>query len=254
MRFWQGLAVAGVIGLRTCGAEGATASLTPSKDNTLFESTVGDISNGAGSSLYVGRAGIAGGNGARRALLAFDLSSIPAGSVVTDVTLKMTVTKVSPSAPAAPTMLHRLTADWGEGASNSFDPGGAGALAQTPDATWLHRFYSTTPWTTNGGDFAASSAAKSLAGEGDYTWDSTAALVADVQGWLNAPGSNFGWAVLGDEGTSGIARRLASREATNEATRPTLTVTYTVPEPGTLTALAMAGMLAMARRRRRSAR
>jgi hypothetical protein len=38
-------------------------------------------------------------------------------------------------------------------------------------------------------------------------------MVADVQSWLNSPGSNFGWLVLGDESVAGSAKRFDTRES-----------------------------------------
>src|SRR5207237_1956163 len=56
-----------------------TITLTPSKDNTLYESTVGDVSNGAGTFFFVGQTN---GSAARRGVMAFNLAAIPAGSQI----------------------------------------------------------------------------------------------------------------------------------------------------------------------------
>ena len=58
------------------------------------------------------------------------------------------------------------------------------------------------------------------------TWSSTAQMVADVQGWLNNPATNFGWVLKSDE-IQDIGIYIASSEATNLAHRPTLTIDYT---------------------------
>ena len=42
---------------------------------------------------------------------------------------------------------------------------------------------------------------------GQYTW-SSAQMVADVQGWLDNPASNFGWLMLGDESTKSYGQAL----------------------------------------------
>jgi hypothetical protein len=52
-----------------------------------------------------------------------------------------------------PVNLHRVLADWGEGASNANAEEGRGAPSQPGDATWLHTFYDTAFWTSPGGDF-----------------------------------------------------------------------------------------------------
>ena len=70
------------------------------------------------------------------------------------------------------------------------------------------------------------SASQTIDQNGLYTWGSTAGMVADVQSWLDDPGSNFGWIILGDEGTSlPTAKRFDSRETA--ATGPFLTVDFT---------------------------
>src|SRR5262249_58240647 len=93
--------------------------------------------------------------------------------------------------------LHRLSADWGEGTSNADSNPGQGTTAATDDATWVYRFYNTASWTNAGGEFGSTvSASTSAGGVGSYTWGSTSQMVTDVQGWLDTPGSNFGWIVL----------------------------------------------------------
>ncbi len=62
-----------------------------------------------------------------------------------------------------------------------------------------------------------------------YTCSSAASFVADVQTWLDAAGSNFGWILLGDESGSGNAIRMSSREG---STPPVLLVTFTPPSCG----------------------
>jgi hypothetical protein len=63
-------------------------------------------------------------------------------------------------------------------------------------------------------------------GFGSGTWDSSAALIARVQEWLDQPSTNFGWIVIGNELTRVTAKRFDSREITNETTRPALTIEF----------------------------
>lgn len=202
-----------------------TAALPPSKDNTLYENATGSLSNGIGEFMFSGRAG---DSLKRRAVLAFDLSGIPNGATVTGVTLALFMSRTLPVGPFA-FDLHRLLANWGEGASNATGGGGGGGAASQPnDATWVHRFYSGTPWTSPGGDFAAAvSATQSVDDIGTYVWGSSAQLVADVQGWVTAPASNFGWILVGGEASVPTAKRFNTRENLDAPTRPVLTVTYT---------------------------
>jgi hypothetical protein len=209
----------------------ATATLPAAADNTMFEDNP-SYSGGASPFLYVGS--IASGS-PRRALLRFDLSGIPAGSTVTAVTVSVTVTKAARRAAENDLgRLHRLTAAWGEGASSGI--GGSGDLATPQDATWRHRFFGNpsagvarVEWRSPGGDFAATpSAERNLGLGGTYVFNSTPRLVADVQAWVNNPAGNHGWMLAGSEGTDYTARQLTSREGGTGASRPTLTVEYTI--------------------------
>ena len=196
----------------------------PSKDNTLFFSTDGNASNGAGPHFFAGT--IRTGN-IRRGILAFDVSAIPQGALVTEVTLTMKVSNAQGGAQDIG--LYRVTADWGEAGSMATGPGlGQPAPAQTGDATWLHRFFNSASWTFPGGDFSFTmSASQSVTGTGSYTWGSTSEMIADVQLWVDDPDTNFGWIVMGNEGANQTAKRFDSKEHPTEGSRPLLTVTYT---------------------------
>jgi hypothetical protein len=111
---------------------------------------------------------------------------------------------------------------------------GGGAPATAGDATWIHTFFPDELWDSQGGDFdPVASASAAVGSSGTYTWSSSE-LAADVQGWVDNPGSSFGWAVIGDESASTTARRFGSRENPNPALRPVLTVDYSPPPAGTL--------------------
>ena len=201
-----------------------TIVLTPAKDNTLFETADGSLSNGAGVHIF---AGMTAQPMRRRALIAFDLASrIPPGSQVTRVSLKLTVSQTVTG--AQPVALHALTKDWGEAASNAGEfQDGDGAQSRTGDATWLHTFFPSQRWTTRGGDFTAASDATAQPSFGEATWESTA-MLARVQQWVDTPSSNFGWIVIGNESTPRTAKRFDSREVTG-ATKPSLTVEFIPP-------------------------
>ncbi|GAB4420234.1 MAG: hypothetical protein OHK0039_33600 [Bacteroidia bacterium] len=200
-----------------------TVVLNPAQDNTLYEQPNGALSNGSGTALFAGNTN----NGdIRRALLQFDLSGIPANATITAASLTLTMNQTI--AGATTMTLRKVDASWGEGGSVASGQQGGGASAQPGDATWLHRSFATTLWTTPGGDFSATvSASTSVAGNGNYTWTS-AQLAADVQAWLASPATNFGWILLGNEGATPSAKRFVSREGA-AASRPKLTITYTLP-------------------------
>jgi hypothetical protein len=241
MRLYAFAAMAGAaLSLSTALAD--TISLQASRDNTLFESMTGATSNGAGPNFFVGR----NSQGSiRRALLRFDLASIPAGSTITSVSLTLVASQTQ--GPATDIALHRTLADWGEAGSQS--SGGGGAPSQPGDATWIHTFFNTSLWTNAGGDFtAAASATESVFEPGIYTWDSTSDLIADAQSWLDNPSSNYGWTLTGLETTSGTAKRFESREGPENA-RPVFTVEYVVPAPSAAGVAALAGLVTLRRRR-----
>jgi hypothetical protein len=207
----------------------AIINLTPSKDNTLYEydPADGDRSNGAGFHFFAGETAV---GELRRGVLAFDIAGhIPAGSTILAVTLSMNMSRTALDT-ARTVELHKLLADWGEGTSHAPGEEGDGAPATPNDATWRHRFFDTIFWTNQGGDFSATvSASQSVGPIGQYIWTS-AQMVADVQSWLDNPGNNFGWLVLGDESTIATAKRFDSRES---ASPPMLTIQY-IPGPRVL--------------------
>ncbi len=216
------------------------SSLNPLKDNTLFQE-IPTNSNGAGQLMYVGQNGVGANN---RGLLTFDIAgSIPAGSTITAVDLTMTADH--PTASNGPHVfnLNRLLEDWGEGASDNGtvpgSPGGGfGVAAVAPDATWNDAMLGT-PWAAgSGGNFnPASSAAQTVDVNGPYVWTS-ATLVSDVQDMLDNPGTNFGWAVVGNETGAGTTKRFGTRES---GIPPVLTISYS-SGGGSLTLTQTAGL------------
>ena len=222
------LAVATALGWAAASsASAAMISIFPSKDNTLYEydPAEGDHSNGAGFHFFAGE----NGEGeVRRGVLAFDIAgTIPPGSTITAVSLTLNMS-MTPAGPET-VELHKLLADWGEGTSHAPMGEGDGAPATPNDATWRHRFFDTIFWTAQGGDFSATvSASQMVGGVGQYTW-SSAQMVADVQGWLDNPASNFGWLLLGNESVAGSTKRFDTRES---ASPPVLTIQYVRATPG----------------------
>jgi hypothetical protein len=201
------------------GAAAATVNLGPIKDNTLIQAPIGN-SNGSGDGFYSGRVGILGDSTLRRALVAFDLSSIPVGSTINTATLRLEMAQ-SQNALSRNFGLHRVAGDWGEGGSLG---AGTGSPANPGEATWLYRFFDTQAWTAPGGDFAAAPSASQAVGDiGPYEWTG-AGLVADVQFWVDNPASNFGWLLLGDETVSFTVKKFYAREG---FTPPVLTVDFT---------------------------
>lgn len=210
--------------LCAAGASAGDEVLGASKDNTLYEDAAGSLSNGSGWHCFVG---VTAQPALRRALLAFDLSSIPAGATVVgcELTLNMSQT-ISGETDVS---LHRALAQWGEGASDALGEEGRGAPAEPGDATWLHTEYDAVFWSAPGGDFVqAASATTPVAFQGPYTWSSPG-MVADVQAWLDGQEPNHGWVVLGDESGGVSAKRFDTRENPDGNSRPGLRVLFVPP-------------------------
>ena len=202
--------------------EPQTVELTPSKDNTLYQSNNGGRSNGTGVHTFIGTTRF---GEIRRALVAFDVASqIPPGSRITSATLTVRVSQTL--AGNEPATLHRVTTDWGEGSSNAgASNDGGGDLSEAGDATWVHTFFPDRRWSNPGGDFNPAVDATTLIGSLSHTWQSSAAMVERIQGWLDQPAENFGWLIMGNENDAFTAKRLDSREE-DPATRPKLTVEF----------------------------
>jgi hypothetical protein len=218
-----------VLAVLSSSAAAQTAAVPAARDATLIESATGALANGSGEYFFAGRTSQASGS-LRRGALAFDVAAhVPPGVTVRAVRLHLHVsqTHVSEGGDVQLT-LHRALAAWGEGASHAL--GGSGAPAAPGDATWLHRFHDQSLWSVPGGDFAAAPSASALVGgEGWYTWESTPALAADVQSWLDDPASNHGWILLGDESAPSTVERFDSRENADATLRPLLEVEFGRP-------------------------
>jgi hypothetical protein len=170
---------------------------------------------------------------------------LPAGASIISATLTMRDVMGLNGDPSVG--LHRMSADWGEG--TSFQNGGMGAAATQNDATWLYRFFdpadsaNSPAWTTPGGDFSATASASAIISDDNgggqlFSWSTIASpsMLADLQGWLDDPSTNYGWAILGDESKGQTAKRLNSGESTTLPNiAPVLELEYVVvPEPTTL--------------------
>lgn len=250
--FWIGLVF--LVARQSLNA--AVVTLNPVKDNTLIQQSdpLLQRSNGQGD-IFIGRTNQDGQGPAtisiRRGLVEFDVaSSIPAGSIITSVTLTMRDVMGLNGDPVV--YLHRLLGDWGEGAS--FQNGGQGDLAKEGDATWLYTFFNvanptaSTAWINPGGDFSSTVSGSATIfddlGAGQlFSWTSAnnSQLLADVQSWLNNPSTNFGWIMIGDESKGQTAKRFNSSESSPQ---PSLVISYTaIPEASSIAMLGTMGLL-----------
>jgi len=199
----------------------ATVTINPSQDNTLA-ADFPDNSSGACDSIFVGATD---NTSPRRSLLQFDIGSkVPAGSIINSVTLSMTVTRGGNHA-AEVVDLHRVTTAWGEGTNGCGTRGGGqGEPAVTGAATWNSAMHNQVVWGSPGGDYDLTASGSTLVDTTTPVWSSAAVMVSDVQGWLDNPGTNYGWVAIGDESTKTTTRRFDSREG---ASPPALVVDFT---------------------------
>lgn len=197
--------------------------ITASKNNTLYESAEGSLSNGNGEYIF---AGATAAGDIRRALLMFDLSEIPEGSQIENAELRLVMNR---SISGAKSMtFHEVLADWGEGSSDAGGQEGGGASAATGDATWVHTFFPDQNWSNTGGDYSSTILSTTDVNmNGSYTWPSTQEFTALVQKWLENPNENYGLILIGDESESTTAKRFSSRHHANEEDRPALIIEYT---------------------------
>ena len=211
--------------------------LSALQDTTLYEDAAGRLGNGSGQYLFVGRTWDENGIDKllRRALIKFDLGSVPPGSTINSANFGFTIDRVPLASTSATISLHTMTEDWGEGASNAPGPEGRGTIAQINDATWLHRFFDSELWNTAGGDFAAVAVTSEPISSSpqSVTFATNPQLVAAVQAWVDNPASNHGWVLLGDEVFPQNARRILSREHAGPG-NPLLTLDFT-PGPAVAT-------------------
>src|SRR5437016_6227967 len=190
-------------------------ALRPSADTFLSQQNP-DGNSGGGPDIVIGTQGPSAGITKNRGLIKFDLTGqIPPHSEIRAVALRLTVVKAPLLGPDSTFEVHRVLQPWNEA-----------------EATW-NRIGTNAPWSAPGAaapaDFSTDvSAATGVSGLGNYTFGSTSNLVADVQSWVDTPGSNLGWILLTQaEDVAMSARRFASREAPTNA--PALLIDYLLP-------------------------
>jgi PKD repeat protein len=193
------------------------------QDNTIYSES--DMSYGAGMCLQVGRPTISTANRPliRRALVRFDLSSIPAGSHI--VSARFNLYRYPLAGPGIHLRVHRLLQDWGEGNS------GAGELCEPPpkqfgwaptesSSTWNYRFFGArVVWETEGGSTVQGGSFQSSPSDSEIVYPTnqfvelaSSGIASDVADWVGDPASNHGWILLGNEESPGTGMRFASRQ------------------------------------------
>jgi len=224
---WLHVVFALFIGLSNIGAEtivlqNGLDGYMGTEDNSIYEDRP-NHTNGGGEHIFSGATTAS----MRRALIRFDLSSLPDNIQITNVTLELRIDRSGrDSTDDDEYRLHRLLAEWGEGSVVATDPGGIGSPAEPGDATWDYQFFEQDQWETPGGDFAetASIVTPLSRQPGTTVTLSSDGMVEDVETWLSEPENNFGWILIGDENGTRNARRFNSSE--NESNPPKLIIEF----------------------------
>jgi hypothetical protein len=223
-----------LLGLATTALRTAavTNSFVPSADTSLLE--INSTNNLGG---YAGmNAGTTQEYKKTRALIRFDLTSLPTNAVILSAMLQLEVTREPDEPPNNTTFgLHRMLRPWGEGDKSPLSQPGKGLPASPGEATWECAFHATNNWTTPGGapdlDYSSIESASQFiygVGESPYRFETTPELVADVATWVSNPSANFGWMLLcNDELSNFTARRFGTREDGNYP--PILEIEYLLP-------------------------
>jgi len=141
-------------------------------------------------------------------LLKWDLTAIPPGSTVANVTLGVQVSNISDSSYE----IYGLKKTWNE-SQVTWNQAANGSNWQTPGA--------------NGNNDRSSSAFTSITAPslGWYDLQLNAAGVAQVQSWIDNPSSNHGFIILDYTNTNGLDIYSSEHDTVNQ--RPLLTITYT---------------------------
>ena len=219
------------VGLAVPSAYSDTITIPAVADTTLFEFNP-DYNLGGYSSLAAGATASLTQGKKSRALMKFNIAAnVPAGAVISKAVLHLTVVKTPGSGGTPSTFAtYRVLVPWGEG-TNALSATGLPAFSG--DATWNHRLYPSVAWADPGGaadsDYASSrSSSASIGALGIYDFENTAEAIADVQHWLDNPGSNNGWILICDsEDTFETARRFGARESGGSG--PALEIEYGFP-------------------------
>jgi hypothetical protein len=191
-----------------------------------------------------------------RSVLAFDLSSIPAGSTLDSITLTLTVNNTG----------NGTISGLGAIEIHEIIPNGVAANNMVENQVSFSLWKTGSSWTTAGGDFGGVLAsAVVIDGDADNSFDNgEKATFASSAAWLVAAQSAFDTGqplelILFSptaEGTTGASNfaRFGSDGAGTAANRPQLTINYTpVPEPSSAALLGFTSVALLTRRLRRSA-
>lgn len=185
-------------------AQNNVVHVRASKDATIFLDPT--KASGQGPALF---AGTDGQPAAKRSLLFFDVSAVPAGATIERVAVRLYLARAAGGGGQQQPRnisLHALLQEFGEGPSgNPTDMiQGQGYPAVDGDATWTHARLPNDLWggAGPGGNFEhAPSATRMISQFGQNSenlWEQQG-LIDDVQAWVNGTRTNYGWILKNDD-------------------------------------------------------
>lgn len=177
-----------------------TVVIQPSSKDASLESGYPTTNTGSDTNLWIGRYFIGlSGSSVYRALVQFDVSSIPAGSTVTNAILRLYIGSVTDQSVTANITPYLVTGTWDENA-----------------VTW-----NTAPSV----DTSVFGTIRAVTGIGWYEWN----ITNIVNGWVNGVYANNGVMLRTPETHDFETKNFFSKEeSTDVSLRPMLIVTYEV--------------------------
>ena len=187
---------------------GGNLSLVPVVDTTISSS--GFKPQGEATIL----AGARGNSGIDRALVRFDLSSIPTNAVVSNANFQLTVVRGPPGGQISTFSIHRVLKAWESSATWTI---------AAPGSNWAG------PGGLAGTDFVVSPSAERAGPSETFQMTPNPGLMEDLQHWIANPQSNYGWLLKSSaENAPKTALHFGSKESLSP---PRLSLSYTVPPP-----------------------
>ena len=180
-------------------ANSVTQILDTVADNDIYEGTTG-INYGTSIDIVAGR-DIAGKQD--KILIKFDLSGLPAGATISSATLRLNLVGTSGTG-SFNIGLYKIIKTWVE-----------------TTATWSNF--------SSGGNYDSTQQAVTSVALGSTGFKEWAVPVVMVNGWIAAPSTNYGLALVFESSTKGPDYQFASKENTTVANRPQLVINYTLP-------------------------
>ncbi len=180
-------------------ANSMTQILDTVADTDIYEGTTG-INYGTSIDIVAGRDNAGKQD---KILIKFDLSGLPAGATLTSATLRLNLVGTSGTGTFN-IGLYKIIKTWIE-----------------TTATWSNF--------SSGGNYDSTQQAVTSVALGSTGFKEWAVPVVMVNGWIAAPSTNYGLALVFESSTKGPDYQFASKENTTVANRPQLVINYTMP-------------------------